>query len=113
MVEVQVTSSGPGGPHLSPASGLKLKGACGSVPASGSITSAPPAPSVIRSAFFRAAKRLGEKVAAATSAAAGQDGCDAYEQYNAFFPLRHVCRLLVPASSTKLKKQVSWSRHHP
>ena len=79
MVEVQVTSSGPGGPHLTPASGLRLKGACGSVPASGSITSAPPAPSVIRSAFFCAAERLGEKVAAATRAVAGQDGRDADE----------------------------------
>jgi hypothetical protein len=89
MVEVQVTSSGPGGPHLSPASGLRLKGARGSVPASGSIIPAPPAPSVIRSAFFRAAERLGEKIAAATSVVAGQDGCDAYEQDYAFFSFTH------------------------
>ena len=87
MVEMQVASSGLGGPHLPPARGMKLDGGYGCVPASGSITPAPSAPSVIRSAFFCAAERLGEKVAAATRAVAGQDGRDADEEDKTFFPL--------------------------
>ena len=73
MVEMQVTSSGLGGPHLSPARSVKLNGGRGCVPASGSITSAPSAPSVVRSALSRAAERLGKLVAAATRVVAGQD----------------------------------------
>ena len=73
MVEMQVASSGLGGPHLSPARGITLDGGYACVPASGSITPTSSAPSVVRSAFFRAAERLGETVAAAARMVTGQN----------------------------------------
>ena len=86
MVEMQVASSGLGGPHLSPARGITLDGGYACVPASGSITPASSAPYVVRSAFFCAAERLGKKIAAATRVVAGQDGRDADEEDKTFFP---------------------------